>query len=153
MAKELVNGVTAYFGPRTAYEGAGGTQATRDDRRYFVVDFSGESIRQGVVAGKLPAGATVRGPALLEVREAFVLTGTTPTIAVGVQGSPTTNYLALIPEASAEAVGTYSLASAGTLAVNTPLAAETTIVVALGGTSPVVTGAGRARLIIPYESL
>jgi hypothetical protein len=153
MAKETVNGVGRYYGPRTSYEGVGGTQATRDDRRYFVVDFSGESILAGAVAGVLPAGATIRGPALIEVREAFALGGTTPTINVGVQGSHGTNYLAELSEANAEAVGTYSAASAGTLAVNTPLSAAATIVVGLDGTNPTVTGVGKARLIIPYESL
>lgn len=153
MAKEIVNGVGTYYGPRTSYEGVGGTQGTRDDRRYFVVDFSGESILAGAVAAKLPAGATVRGPALVEVREAFVLSGTTPTINIGVQGSHGTNYLAELSEAQAEATGTYSLASAGSLAVNTPLASEVTITVGLDGTNPVVTGVGKARLIIPYESL
>lgn len=151
MARELVNGVRVSYGPRDAYEGQAGTEATRDDRRYFVIDFSGKDY--ATASGTLPAGATIRGPALVEVREAFALGGTTPTINVGVSGSHGTNYLGELSEAQAEALGTYSVASAGTLAVNTPLAAAVTIVVALDGTTPTITGAGRARLIIPYETI
>lgn len=151
MTREVVNGVSNFYGPRSAYEGVGSTEATRDDKRYFVIDFGGKDY--ATASGTLPAGATIRGPALVEVREAFALGGTTPTINVGVSGSHGTNYLGELSEAQAEALGTYSLASAGTLAVNTPLAAAVTIVVGLDGTSPTITGAGKARLIIPYETI
>lgn len=151
MTREVVNGVSNFYGPRNAYEGVGGTEATSDDRRYFVIDFGGADY--STASGTLPAGATIRGPALVEVREAFALGGTTPTINIGVSGSHGTNYLAELSEAQAEALGTYSLASAGTLAVNTPLAAAVTIVVGLDGTTPTITGAGKARLIIPYETI
>src|SRR5690606_33695153 len=112
MAREVVNGVGRYFGPRDAYENVGGTEATRDDRRYFVLDFSGKDFNGTTVRAKLPAGATIRGPALVEVREVFALGGTTPTINIGVNGSHGTNYLAELSKAQAEALGTYSVASA-----------------------------------------
>lgn len=151
MARETVNGVRVNYGPRNAYEGQGGTMATRDAVRYFTIDFGGADY--ATASGTLPAGAVIRGPATVEVREAFALGGTTPTINVGVSGSHGTNYLGELSEAQAEALGTYSLASAGSLAVNTPLASAVTIVVGLDGTSPTITGAGKARLVIPYESI
>jgi hypothetical protein len=151
MTKATVNGVTNYYGPRNRYEGVGGTEGTKDDVRHFVLDFGGSDYT--TASGTLPAGATIVGNALVEVREVFALGGTTPTINVGVSGSHGTNYLGELSEAQAEALGTYSVASAGTLAVNTPLAAAVTIVVGLDGTSPTITAAGKARLVIPYLSI
>lgn len=151
--KEVVNGVGRYYGPRDAYEGPAGTQATRDAERFFVLDFSGDDIGSGIVLGSLPAGAVVTGNAIVEVREVFVLGGTTPTINIGVSGSHGTNYLRELSEAQGEALGVSSGASAGSLAVNTPLAAAVSIVVALDGTTPTVTAAGKARVIVPYQVL
>lgn len=151
MAKATVNGVTNYYGPRNRYEGVGGSEGTKDDVRYFVLDFSGSDYT--TARGTLPAGATIVGNALVEVREAFNLGGTTPTINVGVLTTAVTNRLAQLSEAQAEALGTYSVASAGTLAANTPLAAAVTIAVELGGTTPTATGVGQARLVIPYLSI
>jgi hypothetical protein len=88
----------------------------------------------------------MHGNAVVEVQEAFNLGGTTPVINIGVSGSEGTNRVAQISKAQAEAVGTYSIAPAGTLAVNTPLAAPATIGVALGGTSPTSTSAGRVKV-------
>lgn len=149
MTKELLNGVYNYYGPRHRHEGAQGRMGHMGADRELVIRLSGDSYL--TVTDSLPAGATVVGNALVEVEEAFVLGGTTPTINVGVQGSETTNRLAQLSEAQAEAVGTYSVASAGTLAVNTPLAAAVTIKVALGGTSPTITGAGKAKVTITYR--
>lgn len=151
MAKETVNGVANYYGPRSRYEGVGGSEGTHSDVRYFVLDVSGADYL--TAKGQLPAGAVVTGNAVVEVREAFALGGTTPVINIGVSGSEGTDRLAQVSEAQAEALGTYSIASAGTLAVNTPLAAAVTIAVALGGTTPTITGAGKLRLIIPYVSV
>jgi hypothetical protein len=151
MTKQVVNGVANYYGPRHRYEGNGGVEGGRDDTRFLVLDISGSDYL--TAQATLPAGATIVGNALVEVREAFALGGTTPVINVGVSGSEGTNRLAQISEAQAEALGTYSIASAGTLAVNTPLAAAATIKVALGGTTPTITAAGKLRLVIPYTSI
>ena len=151
MTKQVVNGVANYYGPRHRYEGNGGVEGGRDDTRFLVLDISGSDYL--TAQATLPAGATIVGNALVEVREAFALGGTTPVINVGISGAEGTNRLAQISEAQAEALGTYSIASAGTLAVNVPLAAAATIKVALGGTTPTITAAGKLRLVIPYTSI
>lgn len=151
MSKEVQNGVTNYYGPRNRYEGVGGSEGAVADQRYLVLDVGGADYLTAKMT--IPAGTVVTGQALVEVREAFVLGGTTPVINVGVQGSEGTNRLAQLSQAQAQALGTYSIASAGTLAVNTPLAAAVTIAVALGGTSPTITPAGKFRLLIPAAAI
>lgn len=148
-AKQQLNGVYNYYGPRDRHEGVQGAMSTISAERELVMLFSGETYL--TVTGALPAGAMVTGNAMVEVVEAFNLGGTTPVINVGVQGSEGTNRLAQLSEAQAEAIGTYSVASAGTLAVNTPLAAAVVLKVALGGTTPTATTAGKLKLTIPYK--
>lgn len=148
MARETVNGVPNFYGPRKRYEGLKGEEGRRNDLRELVVEFGGDSY--SAVSFVLPKGATVVGNALVEINEAFVMTGTSPTILIGTT-TPATNYLATVTQAQAQALGTYSSASGGTLAVNTPLAADATITVSLGGTTPTVTGAGKLKLVIPYK--
>jgi len=149
MGSQTINGVINRYGPRTRHEGVAGSMHTQDAEREFVVLFDGANYT--LVSGTLPAGATVVSQMLVEITEAFALGGTTPTINIGVSGSHGTNYLGEISEAQAEAVGTYSVASAGTLAINTPLAAAATIVVGLDGTSPTITSAGKAKVSIRYR--
>lgn len=149
MAKEQLNGVYNYYGPRHRHEGAQGRMAHMGADRELVLRISGDTYL--TLADMLPAGAVIVGNALVEVEEAFALGGTTPVINIGVQGSEGTNRLAQVSEAQAEAVGTYSIASAGTLAVNTPVAADTQIRVALGGTSPTITTAGKMKVTITYR--
>lgn len=149
MAKEQLNGVYNYYGPRHRHEGAQGRMAHMGADRELVLRISGDTYL--TLADMLPAGAVIVGNALVEVEEAFALGGTTPVINIGVQGSEGTNRLAQVSEAQAEAVGTYSIASAGTLAVNTPVAADTQIRVALGGTSPTITSAGKMKVTITYR--
>jgi hypothetical protein len=149
MTIATVNGVRQAYGPRTRGEGTTGTMATRDASRFAVVIVDGANYTSASL--RLPAGATITGNAIVEVTEEFNLGGTAPVINIGVEGSEGTNRLAQVSEAQAEAVGTYSIASAGTLAVNTPLAAAVTIKVALGGTTPTITSAGLLKLSIPYQ--
>lgn len=148
MPKETVNGVTNFYGPR----GRGDTQAgqfrTAGAEKELVIFFTGENYTQ--VRGTLPAGAVIHGNVVVEIAEVFALGGTTPVINVGVNGTEGTNRVCQISEANAEALGTYSYASAGTLAVNTPLAAAADIRVALGGTSPTITNAGLCKLVVKY---
>lgn len=151
MAKETQNGVANYYGPRHRHEGVQGQMSTIGAERQLVIHFSGDTYT--TVTGSLPAGAVIVGNAVVEVVEAFNLGGTTPVINVGVSGSEGTNRLAQLSEAQAEALGTYSVASAGTLAVNTPLAAAATITVALGGTTPTIAGGGLAKVTIPYVAI
>lgn len=149
MAKETLNGVGNYYGPRHRHEGVQGVLPGAGAEKELVVLVAGDTYTY--VTGSLPAGAVVVGNAVVEVTEAFALGGTTPTIALGVSGSEVTNFLAKLTEAQAEAVGTYSVASGGTLAVNTPTAAVSVLKVALGGTTPTITGAGRAKIVVPYR--
>jgi len=150
MAKEILNGVYNYYGPRHRHDGAQGRMAHMGADRELVIRMSGDSYL--TVTDSLPAGATVVGNALVEVEEAFVLGGTTPLLNIGVQGSEATNRLMQLSEAQAEAVGTYSVASAGTLAVNTPLAAAVTIKASLtGGGSNTIGAAGKLKLTITYR--
>lgn len=150
MTVEVINGVKNYFGPKGRHEAAQGVLNTDGMVKEGVVVFTGENY--SLVSFKLPAGAAIVGKPLVEITEAFALGGTTPTINIGVSGSHGTNYLAEISEAQAEAVGTYaSAAPAGTLAVDAPLAAEATIVVGLDGTTPTITGAGKAKVVFQYR--
>lgn len=149
MGKETVNGVTQYYGPRHRHEGVAGQHPSAGAEKEMVIHLSADTYL--TVSGSLPAGAIITGPAMIEVEEAFALGGTTPTIAIGVDGSETTNYIALVTEAQAEAVGTYVDASAGTLAMDTVLAAAVTISVALGGTTPTIGTAGKMKVVIPYR--
>ena len=100
------------------------------------------------VSFTLPAGAIIVD-SFVEVVEAFVLGGTTPTIAVGTSGSAPTNSIVDVAEADAEAIGTYVGVPAGTMAA--PLAADTTIVVELGGTSPTITSVGKMVVHFRYS--
>lgn len=101
-----------------------------------------------LLAPKLPVGAVITRT-IVQVKEAFALTGTTPTILIGTEGSEATNGFS-ISKAQAEAVGTYTGQTLnGTWAA--PIAAVATVGVALGGTTPVVTGvAGKMDVLIHY---
>ena len=92
--------------------------------------------------------------AFVEVEEAFVLGGTTPAINLGTDGSESTNGVS-VAEAQAEAAGVYTDADTG-IAINGTWAAaggfttDTSVSVALSGTTPTITDAGRARIVVRY---
>ena len=147
-----INGVKNIYGPRDSrHEGVVGSGTTRDGERDLVIWFDGASYLQ--VTGTLPAGAVITVNALVEVTELFALGGTTPFINIGVSTTEGTNRIAQVSEAQAEALDTYSIAPAGTLAKDTPLAAAVTLKVALGGTSPTITSAGKMKVVIRYRVL
>lgn len=150
MTVQVINGVKNYYGAKGRFEAAQGVLNTDGCVKEGVVVFTGDNYDD--VAFTLPAGAAIVGKPLVQITEAFVLGGTTPTINIGVSGSHGTNYLAEISEANAEAVGTYaSAAPAGTLAVDAPLAAAASIVVALDGTNPTITAAGECKVVFQYR--
>lgn len=109
----------------------------------------------------LPVGA-IPLYAHVEVTEAFALGGTTPTILFGsttssggVPAAPSTgsgsvSVLGSLSEANAEAVGVYTLSVTAT-----PLTATTAgnLQVTLGGTSPTVSAAGKAKIVIGYRAV
>lgn len=121
----------------------------------ITMTITGEQLLRDVATGDafllaptLPVGA-VLGDVIVQVKEAFVLTGTTPTILIGTQGSEVTNGF-VISEAQAEAVGTYNVTGTKTGTWANPIAAAALVGVALGGTTPVVTAAGRMDVYIKY---
>jgi hypothetical protein len=150
MAVETINGVRNFYGPRTSFEGVSGTMATRDAQRFAVAMFDGEHYAD--VELIFPEGAVISGFSVIEIDEAFALGGTTPTIALGKVGSETTDYLALVTKAQAEAEGTYTDEPAGVFAEGTPLTEETYVTVALGGTTPTI-GGGQCKIIVPFQVL
>ena len=147
----IVETVSNHFGPRTT-GGSVGIYDTDGATREMVIDLDAAMVSAAdfklKTPVKLPAGAIV-GNVFLKVKTAFALGGTTPTILIGTDGSEVTNGF-VISEARAEAVGTYSLTSTKTGTWANPLAAATTLGIALGGTSPTVGTAGKAKLVIEY---
>jgi hypothetical protein len=101
-----------------------------------------------LVAPIIPAGSLIED-AYVEVTEAFVLGGTSPTILVGTSGSEVTNGL-VVNEATAEATGTYDITSTLTGTWAAGLAADTTVGIDFGGTSPTVTAVGKMRVVVRY---
>lgn len=151
----VVTDVSNHFGSRDTGKTQGGYR-TSGSVQEVVIDLDGTIVGNEafpLVAPSLPAGVRIED-VFLDVTEAFVLGGTTPVIEVGTEGSEATNGVT-ISEAVAEAVGVYNLtaALAGTWAAAGGLTAATTVGVDLAGTSPTVTSAGKARLVIRYVSV
>lgn len=147
--------VNNHYGPRGTQDGVvgGGKLPAAGSVDEIVVYITGEDFDSGTsfdTLATLPAGSTVR-EVIAEVTEAFALGGTTPTINVGTNTSEDTNYGIELSEAQAEATGTYDGTPAGTWAA--PLAADTAIGVALDGTTPTVTTAGAAKVVIRYSKI
>lgn len=123
--------------------------------KYMEIHLRGSDFTSGTYTGPtaaVKAGFTVR-EVIVETLEAFNLGGTSPVLNVGVSGSEGTNRIAQISEAQAEALGTYAITPAGTLAANTPLAADQTLNVTLAGTTPTITSAGRLRVVVRYTDI
>lgn len=115
-----------------------------------VAQISGDAFT--LLAPKIPAGAHIY-KVIAEVTEAFTVTGTSPTINVGTEGSENTNGIE-ITEAQAEAEGVYDITGSlqGTWAA--PLAAETTVGLDMDGTTPALSGtAGKVRVVIYYDKV
>ena len=145
-------GVKNFYGARGLDEGVIGGIPTYGSTNELTFDISGKSINDNVdfLKSLLPAGALVTH-AVAEVKEVFVVTGTTPTLHIGTDGSEETNGIAL-SEAQLETLGTYELTTFdGTWAAG--LAVETVVGLALGGTTPAVTDAGRVRMTVSYTKL
>lgn len=153
-AGNVIATVHNHFGQRTELdEESVGIINTEGALNELVIDFDAATLTAAaypLMAPKLPAGAKITR-VLLEVRTAFALGGTTPAIEIGTEGSEVTNGFT-ITEAQAEAVGMYDLTSAlsGTWAAQ--LAADTTVGIALTGTTPTNGTVGRARAVIQYAN-
>lgn len=148
----VVRTVNNHYGQRDTGKTQGVTR-TAGFVRELVIDLDGEMVGNEafpLIAPSLPAGVRIED-VFLEVTEAFVLGGTSPVIEVGTETSEATNGVT-ISETIAEATGVYDLTStlSGTWAATTGLAAATTLGIDLAGTTPTVTDAGKARLVIRY---
>lgn len=149
----VVTTVHNHYGPRDTGKTVG-VENVKGTSRELVLDIDGEMVGAeefALLTPTIPAGAIIED-VYAEVSEAFVLGGTTPAIEIGTSGSEATNGVT-ISEAQAEAEAAYDLTSAlsGTWAA--PLAADTTVGIALSGTSPTVTDAGKVRVVIVYRSI
>ena len=143
------DGLKVGFGPNFAdFDSVGATKQPGSERELrFVIDgekFSGGAY-QFMETISIPAGS-VPLYAHVQVSEAFVLGGTTPTITFGDAGSATR--YGTLSEANAEATGTYTLSVTAT-----PTTAAGALAVALGGGSPTVTSAGKAEVVIGYRTV
>lgn len=96
----------------------------------------------------IPVGAVI-AEIIVQVKQAFVLGGTTPTILIGTQGSEVTNGF-VISQAQAQAIGTYVVTGTKAGTWNAPIAAAAVVGVALGGTTPTVTSAGILDFYVKY---
>ena len=148
----VVETVHNRFGPRDIGGTVGVLKVEGMDEE-LVIDFTGEEFNDlpdGLMPFVLPAGAVLK-EVYVDVEEPFVATGTTPALNVGTDGSEATNGFT-ISEAILEGTGSANVTSTlkGTWAVGTPLQANTQIGFALGGTTPVVTDAGKARITIKF---
>ena len=145
-----------FFGPRQD-GGVIGVNKVEGMKEELVIMLTGEmfnAVPDGLIPFVLPAGAVIKD-VFIDVEDVFVVTGTNPTVLIGTNGTEVTNGF-VISEAVLEATGSANLTStlAGTWDSEAPLAANTTIGIALGGTGgPAVTNAGKARVSIFFTRL
>lgn len=143
-------GVYNQYGSR---ESGGSIGINGDEYSRIDIEFTGESLASGFLPPVVvPQGALFRS-AVLRVNEAFVITGTSPTVIFG-GTAPATNGI-ILTEAELEAVGTKAPASTGTgtwaQASATGTTASEKITKALGGTTPVVSATvGKAVLSLTF---
>jgi len=141
------------YGPRSTGTSVG-TDHSQNSVHELSIEFSGTSLNDSLFVPPYVVPKGVRFTrATLDVRSAFTLTGTTPTVIFG-GTAPATNGITLAA-ASLAAVAALDVSSSltGTWATNS--AAGTTasekVTVALGGTTPAVTaGVGKASLVLHY---
>jgi hypothetical protein len=154
-----IRGVRNIYGTREKGYGVGVIK-TEGVSNELTVDLSGSMLddiangKEVIATVKVPAGAILTA-AYYETTEVFTLGGTTPAVEIGTDGSEVTNGVT-VSEAQLESVGADDItaALAGTWAAGSALAAETTVGVALSGTSPTaVAGAGKARVTIVYKKV
>lgn len=145
-------GVKTVYGVRSTQEGVlgGGAYPSVGAEIDYVIYIRGDDFTSGAFDTKVtvPAGSKFLS-AQVEITEAFALGGTTPTMNIGTSSSAGTNYGLELSEAQAEATNPiYNATGAGTWA--NPLAADTVVAVELDGTSPTVTSAGKAKVVLRF---
>ena len=146
-------GVFNQYGPRDT-GGSVGVEHSKDSVHQLSLNLTGASLNSGFLPPVVvPKGARFLR-AILRVDEAFVVTGTSPTVRVGSAGSIATNGIVLT-EAELEAVGTKAPASAGagtwSTSSATGLTAAAKVAIDFGGTSPAVAStSGKATLLLEF---
>lgn len=144
--------VNNYYGARDT-GGSVGVDHSDDSVHQLSIAFTGASLASAYLPPVVvPKGSLFRR-AILRVDEAFVVTGTSPTLIFG-GTAPGTNGIVLT-EAELEAVGTKAPASTGTGTWAQGSATGTTaaekVTKTLGGTSPVIAAtSGKATLILEF---
>src|SRR6478736_3630627 len=132
--------VSNFYGPRNT-GGSVGVEHSDDSIHQLSVALTGDSLNWNFLPPVvMPRGAQFKR-AILRVDEAFVLTGTTPTVIIG-GTAPATNGIVLT-QAELQAIGTKTPASTGTgtwaQSSTTGTTAAEKVTKALGGTTPAVT--------------
>lgn len=145
--------VKTQYGPRIVEKGAG-TIGTKGRSYEVSIDIDPDVLNNGgplLVDVTIPASSTIED-VYYSATEAFALGGTTPTILVGTDTSEVTNGF-VVTEAQAEATAPLDLTSTLTGTWAAPLVADTVIGVTLGGTTPTVGTAGKAKVVIRYTKI
>lgn len=151
----VTQNVHTLFGTRDA-DGTVGVNKVEGMKEELIIDFSGDLFNtepDGLIPFVLPAGAVIKD-VYIDVEESFDLTGTTPTLEVGTNGSEATNGFT-VSDTILEGTGSHNLTSelSGTWDAEAPLAANTVIGFVLGGTNdPTITG-GKARITIMFHRI
>jgi len=152
-------GVFNQYGVR----GTGGTVGTEHGENttfYLRIDLTGQSIADAI-AGFIPPVVLPKGANIdsfkLRIDEAFTVTGTTPALSIGLNGSVGTNFIT-ISGAELGVIGTKEVTAtgAGTMAIasTTGLTAASKLAFALTGTTPVVDPTvGKGTLLITYTNM
>lgn len=141
------------YGPRDTQDGviSGGHVEADGVVQEAIVYITGNDFGSGTAFNTrltIPAGSKFV-ESYVEITEAFALGGTSPTIGVGTDTSENTNFAVKLTQAQAQATNPVYTGTGGGSFAN-PLAADTVIGVALGGTSPTVTTVGKAKVVIRY---
>lgn len=152
MSREANTGLNVdnIYGPRNVPDMARGNMKTEGSYNEMTLEISGENINDSLtsVLNTLPAGIRFVD-FYVEVQEAFVVSGTTPALEVGTNGTEVTNGFT-ISESILETVGISAISTtfAGTWA--STLTGETDLGLALSGSGAAVTGVGHARIVARY---
>lgn len=151
----VVENVRSQFGRRRTggFEGVNKVEGMKEELVIYIDGEVWNDVPDTLKPYVLPAGAVIKN-VYVDIEKAFTLTGTTPTILVGTDGSEVTNGF-VISEAIAEGTASANLTATltGTWDNEVPLAANTTIGIALGGTTPAMAASGVARITILFERI
>lgn len=151
----VVENVHNQFGPRKVGDTVG-VNKVEGVKEELIFDITPDIVNATVGPFRpfvLPAGAVITA-VYLDVEKAFALGGTSPTILIGTSGSEVTNGF-VISKALAEGTASSNLTAtlAGTWDNEVPLAANTTIGITLGGTTPTIGLAGKARVTVLFDRI